>query len=286
VRSRWLINLALFGAVIALGYLLLIAENETAAPAEPLTALAPEAITEIEIRKPGAEPVRMIKTGGRWQMTAPVAIAADEARVRPILGLLKAASRARFNPADLDLARFGLSPPLLELSLSGQTFAFGDEQPLDGSRYLLHDGRLHLIEDTVFFQLNAPFTYFVSPKLVPDNGEPSRIRLPSQVYTRGADGWQAEPPLPGGRDASAVIQAWQVTEALTVRPYEAQPPQGEIALEWPDGRVLTYAIIAPAPQLVLARPELGLQYHLDSFQARQLLLAPEDVQAESPLEPD
>lgn len=286
MRSRWLINLALFGAVIALGYLFLIAKNETVTPAEPLTALAPETITEIEIRKSGAEPVRMIKTSGRWQMTAPVAIAADEARVRPILGLLKAASRARFHPADLDLARFGLSPPLLELSLSGQTFAFGEEQPLDGSRYVLYAGQLHLIEDTVFYQLNAPFTYFVSPKLLPENGEPSRIKLPGQVFTRGPDGWQAEPPLPEGRNVNAVIQAWRAAEALTVRPYAEQPPKGEIALEWPDGRVLTYAIIAPAPQPVLARPELGLEYHLDSFQARQLLLAPEDAQAESPSGPD
>jgi hypothetical protein len=50
-----------------------------------------------------------------------------------------------------------------------------------------------------------------------------------------------------------------------------------------DGNIFEFLIATPPPQLVLARPELGLQYHISSYDTETLFLKPPQEEA-SPLD--
>jgi len=69
----------------------------------------------------------------------------------------------------------------------------------------------------------------------------------------------------------SLVEAWQEVQGMRVAPYEKQAVQGEvkIGLEG-DQQALRYQITARKPDLILARPEIGIQYYVAAEQAERL----------------
>lgn len=239
-----------------------------------LTALVPATIGKIVIgNRSGA--ITLVKQGAEWELVEPVTIAANPARIENLLQVAQAESVSRFAAAGLDLAKFGLSAPAVRLRLNDTELLFGAVAPVDQRRYVKVGDTVHLIADNYMYDLGAAAAAYVSRDLVPHGKNIVALELPDMKLSRGAKGeWVATPAAQGvSQDAlQRRIDEWRDAQALQVAPYDRRPEQGAVVIQLDGGQApLRYGIIARRPELILARPEIGMQFHLAAEQAERLL---------------
>lgn len=294
MRNRLLLNvlLLLVVAILFLTYLWL-PEHGDEYTLKPLADFVVDDVANIRIERPGSDTIELQRDTADWHLLQPFMLPAAADRVRGVLLLPQLASLESFAAAEQDLAQYGLADPPLTIRFDNETIALGDPAPLNEQRYVLYRDRIHLIPDRLFAQLNTPASYYIDTRLVPVAGKPSRITLPTVELLRDDSGWHstsrpAGDNATGAMDAAVVARAWQETRAMTAREFSrddmnaaaALPP---VQIEFDEQPDIEYLIISAAPQLILARPELGIQYHLDSRQAQALGL--QEPAAHTPLLP-
>ncbi len=271
-----LLNLSLL-LFIGLLVLLVIYEPGIESPAEnpPLLDINRATITQIRIERQGQETVTLERNeNDKWQLTAPLAIAASDFRIDSILRISEQKSLGHY-PADSErLAHFGLDTPRVTLTLGDKVkIAFGDSTPLDQRRYVQIDDKVHLINDTLYYHLIGSYTTFIRQQLLPEGSNINAITLPDLTIRWQDDRWQVEPkPEMFSTDqVTHLIDAWKLASAVQVKPYDGMDgktitikPRGESA-------IITFLLTAHSPDLVLARPELGIQYHLPESSEEELL---------------
>jgi hypothetical protein len=287
MNARLALNLGLIGL---LGILVLLAVYEPGLeppkPLPPLTTLAGTAVKGITIERKDAEPVRLLREGERWLMQAPYAVPANRGRVEAMLRFVAGASQASFPAAGQALERFGLADPGVRLAVDGEVFAFGDINPLDHQRYVLYRDRVHLTVDGLYDDLTADPGDFVSPRLVEDGRELVAIELPAANIERRDYVWVLEPPDSAIKDAdlARLAEDWRSAQALTVRKRREAKPEGTVTLRGKEAPgqptpSIRFEVLAREPELVLARPDLGIEYRLGGEMAGRLL-APNPVKTE------
>ncbi len=273
MRSRLLLNLLLLCCVVALAtFLILLPGEPPAIPIKRLTEIDPDSIHNIRVEQHDQEPVTFIKQEDHWLMTRPYQVPANNARVNTVLSILAAQSHAQL-AVDEDLFRFKLDPPQLVLRLDEHVIRFGDTDALDERRYVLSDNTVHLINDTLYPQLISAATVFINPRLLPDDAEVISLQLPDHTLQLNVGNWSIEP----AEDVDVemlpdLIKAWQQASAITISSYEQNEHNGEIQIHLKDGKQILFQIITMPPRAILARPDLGIQYHLDSYTAKQLFV--------------
>jgi hypothetical protein len=280
VNARLALNLGLCGLF---GILVLLAVYEPGLePPKPLPALSVlkgQAVKAIMIERADADPIRLEKDGERWIMRAPYSVLANRGRVQSILSFLEGTSQASFPAAGQELERFGLADPGVRLTADGEVFAFGDTHPLDHQRYVLFRDRVHLTVDGVYDDLTADPGDFVSPRLVEDGPELVGIELPAATIERRGQAWVLEPADSAVKEADLARLAddWRSAQALTIRKRRDAKPEGAISLKWNEGPPIRFEVLARSPDLVLARPDLGLEYRLGGEMAGRLLAPAESA---------
>ncbi len=279
MNTRGLLNLLLLLGVAALA-VVAIYQPGIAPPPPPvkLTNLTPQQISRIHIERAGKATITLQKLNGHWRITEPRQLPADDGRVNSLLRVAQETSQARFQVKPEDLHKYKLDKPAVRLTLDGQVFAFGDIDPINGRRYVQIGNTVHLTTDMYFYQLDGDLPSFVSTHLLPDKATISALTLPDIALTQDPKGhWQVHPDKPGiSADAiQTLLDAWRNTTALWVKQYAPGKALGRITLQMkkPD-QELHFDIMAKQPELILARPDLDLQYHLSTENAKALLELP------------
>ena len=131
--------------------------------------------------------------------------------------------------------------------------------------------------------INADWTNFVDRRLLPENAELSTLQLPGLSLTLNNDQqWQLSPENPEASDVAikALVAQWQAANARYIRRYDGATTAESITLEYADNRkTVTLHLIEQERELVLARPDWGIQYHFPG-NMRDVLLglpAPEEA---------
>ena len=272
MRSRLLLNIALF--IVAVGltvFLISTGDEEAETPAIQLTDIDPAGITEIAITRRDRGEILFRKEGGAWLMTSPLAHRANVFRMNALLKLPGTRSYARFSAVEAELARFRLEAPEVIVSFNDTPIMFGDTNPLSGQRYVLAGDTVHLINDSFYLQLMAPAASFLDTRLLPESAEITALSLPGYEISKPGGTWTIEPPEGISADQiTAIINAWRDAEAITLREYEAAEDHGTIRIELAGGDTIRYLMTGAPPGLILANPDLGLQYHLSDYDAERL----------------
>lgn len=286
MSTRSWLNLALFAAAAVLVLLVVYQPGlDKPRPVERLSPLSPAAITHIRIERSAGVPITLEKSAAGWSMTAPVRLPANTFRVEALLAVAQAESHARLDAASLRLAEFRLDRPRARLWLDATEFAFGDTEPLSGRRYVRTGNSVQLITDTVYFDLIGEFTAFADGALLAPEARLTQLDLPALRLVRLREGGWIQAPnraqLPLAPEVSmdminALLDAWRHARAIQVRPYAA--PEGKnvesddrviIRLEGAE-QPLRFDVVSRAPELVLARADLGVEYHFPATAAEQL----------------
>ena len=118
-------------------------------------------ITVINISRGEREDITFNKAGDTWQMATPLHARANNTRIDAVLSVLQARSYTQLDAGMMDLDRFDLANPAVTLTFNNFEFLFGGSNPLEGRRYLLFQGTIHLIDDGLYQQLLQPAEFFI-----------------------------------------------------------------------------------------------------------------------------
>src|SRR5690606_35569186 len=130
---------------------------------------------------------------------------------------------------------------------------FGDVSPIGEQRDVLVNDTVHLINDSLYQQLQTPATFFLSTKLLPDDKEINSIHFPGYTIRKQENKWHIEPAHDiGADDTVKLVHAWHNASAISIREIETGEDHGTIRIEHDDGSTIEFNIINPLPQLILS----------------------------------
>jgi hypothetical protein len=285
MSTRTLLNLVLLLAVLGLALLAWFRPGLKPAetPQPIVSGLAPEQVERISVERLSREPLAILKHDRHWFL--PVnnrELPAAEFQVSALLRLLEARSTRRYPAASLDLGSLGLDPPQARVTMNDTEFRFGTTETLNKRRYVQVGDNVYLIDDQYQHLLHADWSNFVSRELLEGRGAITRIELPGMTLTYTKEGhWRIEPEQ---SDVSAdavqtLIENWQNATALFTQRYAGGPndvQEGEtVTIHTRDSdQPLVLRIVSRSPDMVLARPEWGIQYQLPGSEADRLFTLP------------
>ncbi len=263
MRARWLLNLLLLlvvAGLVTLAYLRPGLNEEE--PPDFISPSLPEQIQQLKISRPGSAPITLTRTTDGWWLTFPINMAANHFRIEPLLQLRRAVSHSSFPVVAAALAQYGLDQPSVELQMDGEHYVFGNQEPLNGYRYTMFAGNVHLISDRIHHYLLMSAHDFVSLQIVPSQQQLIEVQFESNTL----------------RD-DLLLEAWSELHARRVSPYTHK--QGtrldiidsveQLLLVLGDGTKIQFDILQREPELVLGLREKKIRYHITMQEGERLL---------------
>lgn len=280
MRSRLLLNLVLLVAILLLAAVALFEPALERNPAPTvITALKPGDITHLRVERPDGSMVAFERRADRWWLVAPVTIPASDYRAQAVLRIAQAASLGRYDAAEADLTVLGLDQPELRIVYNDDTVIdVGLQAALEQRRYVRIGEAVHLIDGSGYYHLVGEYPTFVDTALLPPDARITALHLPDLEVVQREGRWAALPE-PAGFSADAVnslLEHWRHTRALDVTRHTPRRSRGAVRVELADGSEISFAVMARQPELILARPELGLEYRLTAEAAERLFTLPMD----------
>ncbi len=284
MQSRVLLNLGLLALVVALGLTIFNLRDDS--EEYQLTTLKPDDITAIKIQHRDRYVVLKKQDDG-WRMTRPINIPANNFRVNSLLKLINTTVHASYDISQLNLARYKLDKPRTILRLfngeNDTVIAFGGSNPINRMRYVKTGERMALIDDNFYPLVSSQIGTLISPRLLPDVKGITRLQLPNLLIEKTDNGKSRLTPdnnTLSADDINALIDEWLHVEAFGVHDYMQREQLGDIDISViRDGapQTLRFTITDTEPWLILARPELGIEYHLN-IEAYDKLIRPDHLQ--------
>ena len=273
-----ILNLFLLIAVAGLASLIFYTE-EKSTELGLLTRINPDSVTSIKIQHNNKQASFFRQNDNRWKITQPVTIAANDFRINSILRLLAAPVHKRYRAAEIDMEKIGLLRPDTVIKFDDIEISFGITNPATSLRFVGIGNAVSTIEDVYFPLLSSHFSSLVSLNLLPADTQPfssiEKLILLNQTISKDErQFWQSNIDITAD-NINKTLEHWQHDQAFGVHQYLKRKQLGEVFIyrNNPD-EIITYQITDTEPWLILARPEIGLEYHLDA-EAYKTLIEPQ-----------
>lgn len=258
-RTRTWLWLVGVGSVLGVAVFLQI-DHETAQLPKPLTDIDPGIATTLEVRCRSCAPRRFEKVDGHWLMRAPYTLPADENAIRRLLAITRTPLREWRPLGDLDLAKLGLDPAEIVLTVDSLRISFGTTDVIDNDRYVRigPSDRIARVPDRFSPFLLATAESELDHHLVPPASQISKLTI-------------------NGIERPDLIAEWTTATANTIRKPDA-PASPELTsvnadLVLDNGGSIRYRIVHDSDVYLALRKTPDLAYQLSEVQA-QTLLAP------------
>lgn len=270
------LNIVLFIVAIVLASIIYFSDEKDTA-LDRLTAIDITSINNVTITHNKNQILFVKQKNSTWHITSPISIAANDFRINSILKLLNAPVHKQYPANTLDLNSIGLKTPTTSLQLNELRFDFGITNPATNLRYVRLNNSIFTIEDVYYPLLSSHFGSLVSLKLLPENNELvnggiKKLILLNQTIAKNEKGlWVSNAGISADKIAET-IDYWLHKQAFAVHEYLPREELGEIFIYLKNRKQpLSYLVTDIEPWLIIARPELGLEYHLDIEAYKQLL---------------
>lgn len=277
MKKQWLTNLVLLCITIALASVIYFSdEQHNEKQLDTLTAVDSHTIKSIRIEHNG-HITRLEKQAGEWRITEPVDIAANNFRIKTILQLLNAPVHRQYPLKALDADKIGLqgndSRRETRVAFDHIELVFGIINPATNLRYVKRGSTVYTIEDVYHPLITSHFGSLVSLNLLPSGSILKKLELPNQTISKDSNGnWSSTPDADGDR-IMETVDHWQSAQAFGIHAYMQRQQLGKITAHLLNKPPIHFMITDTDPWLILARPELGLEYHLER-EAYDQLIAP------------
>jgi len=276
MKSRWILNLVLLLLVAGIAAFLYLRPKpvDQSAPTYPLSKLDPNGFSHVGIFLPGKPPVLLEKQQGRWAMTQPYQGRADLAMVGRVLSVAVASAKEKF-PAT-DLARFGLDNPSLKVKVDNEEFSFGMYHPVTGEQFVAYKDTVYVLPTIYSEGATTQPLELLDKRLLNDEEqqivgfdfskleqwEPTGMLVDMQKNGK----WKITPEK-GKYNQDEINEwyaaNWQNVSAISVEPWKPdRQPHPYVTLKLKNGKTLRLDKIQESPELLLAREDLQILYHL------------------------
>ncbi|MDH5181503.1 MAG: DUF4340 domain-containing protein [Gammaproteobacteria bacterium] len=290
-NNRQLLNLGLLGLIGVLALLLFFEPGHNTTPAKAtLTQLSLDQINHILVKRNGQPDLELERRDAIWYQTQPYQAAANDFRAVSLARIATAESHAQYDLTAVDIKKFQLDKPAAVITFNKQlTVSLGNNEPLKRRRYMQAENKLHIVDDTFYYQLMSPATTYLSYALLPPGSKITQFELPKLKLQLKDGNWLAEPiPKNFSTDnVSNLLDEWRNAQSLEVEKYtgKALAPTLHIRINGRD-KPISFALRTDQQGNYLVRQDLGLQYKLTGESLNKLLQLsppPEALEADTPV---
>jgi hypothetical protein len=265
MQSRTLLNILLLVFVLALaGYLYFDEQAEKHAPTQAkLMQLEAEQVTRIDVRH-NRRTIKLAKAGNRWRMLHPINIEANAFRIDTLLNMLDTASHASYSASTLELDKYGLSDPATSIAFNDETVYFGIVNPINDYRYVRSGDTVHLIDDHFYPLLSSQTGTLVARELLGSDADIEKLEMPRRSLYRDATGrWHSDEGL--SADAiNETLYHWRNSQAFGVHNYMPRESLENISVYLAGSpEPVQFVVTDTDPWLIIARPDLEIEYHFN-----------------------
>ena len=271
---RWIINYILIFLIVLFTYIGNRFDVETGyQPQQSVTALKPENIETMEIQTADAE-LMLRREGDGWMLESPIRWPANDADVERLLSITSVKTDSRLAADEIDLATLGLQFPKASLRLNDTLVLFGGTNNIGARRYTMVGSTVYLLPDMLLPFMSQGLTGIVDQSLLPRRFELGALKLPGYEINRDANNaWRlVDANGIGQQQIEKLIDNWQNLQALRVKPFSAEKiPQQKITVQFDNDRNQDFFVMSIDPEIVIANPQIGLQYHFPADLYYQLI---------------
>ena len=273
MKSRWLINLLLFTSVVMLA---LIARFEPGIDEPQTLTVTPmkiDAVERLRITRPLRDELVFERDAdGFWWIARDPRLPAELFQINALTRMAEQTVVRSYPVSELDLAQLELDPPRASLTLNDTRIDFGGIEALENLRYLRVDDRVNLAPDLYLYLVEAGYTQYVRRQLLPQQSRITALSLPGLMLRQDESGWTLTPERTiAADDIQQFIDSWQAATAINIRETDALQDGEHITLQLADqDKPVELIIVSREPELVLARPALGIEYRMGNIGSRLL----------------
>jgi hypothetical protein len=264
LSRRWLINYVLIVLVVVFTYIGNRYGVETGyQPQKRISALKPADIQTISMQTADTS-LALKRSQNGWTLEAPVRWPANNINVERLLTILNNETDSRLGADEIDLASIGLQYPTAILQLNDTQILFGATNNIGERRYILIGSTVFLLPDIHLPFLSQGLSGFVDRRLLPRSFDLVALKLPEVEIIRenGTDWRSIDSTAFPGEQVRQLVENWQGLEAKRLQPLDSRGlPRQKLHLRLRDGSELEFFVMSIEPELVIANPELGVQYH-------------------------
>jgi hypothetical protein len=209
-----------------------------------------------------------------WQIESPIRWPASNANVERLLAITLVETESRLPAAEIDLASLGLRSPRAQLRLNQTAILFGDTNNIGKRRYAMIDSTVFLLPDLHLPFMSQGVLGIVNRSLLPASAKLESLKLPEFELTRSGNGaWQVTNPGQFSSDQlNHLVDNWQQLKATRVKFYAgATTSRNKVIARLSDGRSHEFLVVSTSPEIIIAHPQIGLQYHFSESFYDQLL---------------
>ncbi len=271
--KRLWINIGLLGFIFLLSILIFGNGEKNSQELQRLSNIDQNNITQIKILRKDLKDFEFNKQDETWQLTTPQQFRANKTRINAMLRMLNVKSHSELNPSEVNLESLGLKNPTVIMKLNDHEFKFGKTDAIDQRRYVLFEGNIYLTNDFLYQQLMTNVAFFADPKLLPESFKISSIEFPENKIESVNSQWQLQTPMDIAPDQlKRIVFSWENTSAISAEEYQPAGADSVIKISSANNKTIQFDIISTEPHLILGRKDIGLQYHMGSDVAAQILL--------------
>ena len=264
LSKRWIVNALLVALIVGLSLAGVFFEPSATVEIKPaISQLSADEIDTIEIET-GDLQLRLQRDNDGWAIESPISWPAQVNNVRRLLSILKVEADALADTADIDLAALGLQQPKASMRFNGIPMLFGATNNIGGRRYVMLDEKLYLLPDVHLVFVNQGLAGLVDRRLLPGHQGIVSLRLPDLELRLDKNKlWRSNQAIEFSQASLLrLVDNWRDLQATRISNFDlALPPRQLIEIELADGEVIEFLLMSEDPEIIIAHPKLGLQYH-------------------------
>jgi hypothetical protein len=274
LSQRPLINLLLIVLIGGLAYAGFHFDAKEAAETKPtISELRPDDVHSIEIQA-GDLRLRLKRGSEGWDLESPINWPANDTIVRRLLSIVNLETSALADAADVDLAQLGLQQPQTSIRFNDTLLQFGTTNNIGERRYVMQGTTLFLVPDIHLAFIVEGLSALVDRRLLPRRSSITSLQLPDlEIRLDGNKRWRSSRAVEITQARMAqLVENWQELQATRISHFgPGLMPRQLIEIDLADGQALEFLLMSENPEIVIAHPNIGLQYHFRSHYHNQLI---------------
>lgn len=271
---RWIINYVLVVLIVIFTYVGNQFDVTTGyQPQQRISGLNPVDIDTLEIQTADVL-LTLQRDAGGWMLESPIRWPANNINIERLLSIVNSDADSRLPADEINLATLGLQFPKAMLRFNDTQLLFGATNNIGERRYIMIDSTVFLLPDVHFPFFSQGLASIVDRRLLPRRYRITTLKLPGIEVNRDAnDSWQLAKADGFEQDQVAhLMENWQDLEASRVKLYNTgATPRQKFEVKLQDGSRHEFFLMSIEPEIVVAHPRIGLQYHFPADLYYQLI---------------
>ncbi len=273
MSKRWLINYVLIVLIILFTYIGNRFDVQTGyKPENRITSLKLQDINRISIQT-ADDNINLTRANGQWQIVSPIQWLANNITIERILSIASSETESKLSASEIDLSTIGLQFPKAILRLNDTRIHFGTTNQIGERRYLLVHSTVFLLPDRHLPFITGGMNSLIDQRLLPRALALSRLQIgPLKITQTKNGGWQDSHNTSSPDQLNTLIGNWQTLRASRIQAFKKKAsPLQKITASLDNGNEVEFFLMSIKPDIIIARPDLGLQYHFNKDQYYNLL---------------